>query len=198
MSRAAMRGLLPAIAVTDSLSRRRLLFLAFIAAAAKSMPALAQEAPQGFVLYGSAQPLPDARFVDASGASLRLSAFRGKVLLLNVWATWCGPCRKEMPTLDRLQAKLGGGDFQVIPLSTDSRGFEAIDVFFREIGATHLGKFLDVYNEAMGNLNIVGIPTTLLIDRQGRELGRLVGPAEWDSPDMIAFLQGIIARKPAP
>jgi hypothetical protein len=85
----------------------------------------------------------------------------------------------------------------VVPLSTDSEGFKDIDAFYREIGAIHLGKYLDVYNEARGNLNSIGIPTTLLIDRRGRELGRMVGPAEWDRADMVAFLQAIIARKPA-
>ncbi len=160
--------------------------------------ASAEEAPQNILLYGSAQPLPDIRFIDEAGKALLLSAFRGKILVLDIWATWCGPCRKEMPTLDRLQARLGGSDFEVIPLSTDSQGFGAIDAFYRESGITHLAKYLDLYNEAMGRLNMLGIPTALLIDRQGRELGRLVGPAEWDRDDMIAFLKAIIARKPAP
>jgi thiol-disulfide isomerase/thioredoxin len=179
------------------LARRRLLFLAFITAALESMPALAQEPPQNFVLDDAPQPLADVRFQDSAGKSLGLSSFRGKVVLLNIWASWCVPCRKEMPTLDRLQAKLGGADFAVLPLSID-RAMSAVDGFYGGVGIAHLGKYLDASGEAAGQLNTLGVPTTLLIDRQGRELGRLVGPAEWDGPDMIAFLQGIIARNPAP
>ena len=158
----------------------------------------AEDTPQNFVLYGASQLLPDFRFQDSAGKPLGLSSFRGKIVLLNIWATWCGPCRKEMPTLDRLQAKLGGTDFAVVPLSIDQTGMGTIESFYHEFGIEHLGKYLDADGEAASRVNTIGVPTTLLIDRQGRELGRLVGPAEWDSPDMIAFLQGVIARKPAP
>ena len=198
-----MRGRSPAIAMTDgerparALSRRRLLFLPFIIVAAQSMPALAQEAPQNFALYDAPRPLADVSFQDSAGKPLGLSSFRGKVVLLNIWASWCVPCRKEMSTLDRLQAKMGGADFAVVPLSID-RVMSAVDGFYREVGIAHLSEYLDADSGSSGQLGIVGIPTTLLIDRQGRELGRLIGPAEWDSPDMIAFLQGIIARKSAP
>jgi thiol-disulfide isomerase/thioredoxin len=161
-------------------------------------PVGAAEPPQNFVLYAAPQPLRDLRFADATGKQLSLADFRGKVVLLNIWATWCGPCREEMPTLDRLQAKLGSPDFQVLPLSIDRAGMGAIDGFYRELGIAHLAKYNDSSGEAANRLNTIGVPTTLLIDRQGRELGRLVGPAEWDSPDMIAFLKEVIAQKPAP
>ena len=142
--------------------------------------------------------MPDISFKDAAGKPLGLADFRGKLVLLNIWATWCVPCRTEMPTLDRLQARLGGPDFTVLPLSIDRKGMSAVDDFYRGIAITHLAKYLDASGEAADRLHTVGVPTTLLIDREGRELGRLLGPAEWDSPEMIAFLQKIIARKPAP
>jgi thiol-disulfide isomerase/thioredoxin len=161
------------------------------------LPVQAAEAPQNFVLYGAPQPLPDIRFFDAAGKQLSLGDFHGKVVLLNIWATWCAPCRQEIPTLDWLQAKLGGADFTVVPLSIDRKGMSAVDGFYREIGVRHLAIYLDA-RQAASRLNATGVPSTLLIDREGRELGRLVGPAEWDSPDMIAFLRGVVARKPGP
>jgi thiol-disulfide isomerase/thioredoxin len=158
----------------------------------------AEETPPNFVLEEPPKALPDIHFQDAAAKPGDLAGFRGKVVLLNLWATWCSPCRAEMPTLDRLQAKLGAADFIVVPLSIDRKGMTAVDAFYREVGIPHLGKYLDSAAEATGHLGILGLPTTLLIDRDGRELGRLVGPSDWDSPEMISFLQGVIARKPAP
>jgi thiol-disulfide isomerase/thioredoxin len=164
-----------------------------------SAPAVrADEAPSNFVLNEPPKPLPDIRFQDAAAKPVDLAGFRGKVVLLNLWATWCIPCRAEMPTLDRLQAKLGGADFVVVALSIDRKGTTAVESFYREIGIAHLGKYIDSGAEATGHLGILGLPTTLLIDREGRELGRLLGPSAWDSPEMVTFLQGVIARKPAP
>ena len=132
-------------------------------------------------------------FVDEEGHKLTLKDFRGKVVLLNVWATWCIPCRKEMPTLDALQARLGGDSFQVVELSIDEGGFPVIRQFFTEIGITHLKPYLGDSIRVMAGLAVFGLPTTILIDRDGKEMGRLVGPAEWDSPDAIAFFEKIIA-----
>ena len=145
-----------------------------------------------FVMFEAPKPVPELNFTDGEGHARTLADFKGKVILLNIWATWCVPCRKEMPTLDRLQAALGGVDFEVMPLSIDRKGMEVVNKFYDEIGIQHLSRFVDPSNEAFQKLPIVGIPTTLLIDRQGQELGRLIGPSEWDSPDMIAFLKDII------
>ena len=92
-------------------------------------------------------------------------------------------------------AVLGGTDFEVVPLSIDRKGMEVVNKFYDEIGIQHLAHFVDPSNEAFQKLTIVGVPTTLLIDRQGRELGRLIGPSEWDSPDMIAFLKDTIIKQ---
>ena len=131
-------------------------------------------------------------FVDGQGRDLTLADFRGRVVLLNLWATWCVPCREEMPTLDALQAELGGDDFEVVALSIDRAGSQIVRRFYDEIGVTNLNMYVDQTMLSMTALRTVGLPTTILIDAQGRELGRLVGPAEWDDPEMVSFLRSFI------
>lgn len=143
----------------------------------------------GFVFAVPPRPLPNLGFVDGDGRPLGLAEFRGRVVLLNIWATWCLPCLKEMPSLDRLQARIGGPDFLVLPLSIDIDGLEAVKAFYRDLELNALGVFVDESGEAANALNTIGVPTTLLLDREGRELARKVGIAEWDSAAMIAFLQ---------
>jgi thiol-disulfide isomerase/thioredoxin len=152
-------------------------------------------APENFVLRNPPAALPSLEFADGDAQPHTLADFRGKVVLLNIWATWCAPCRKEMPTLDRLQAALGGDDFKVVPLSIDRGGAERVKKFYAEIGVQHLAIYVDSSRTANSALDVVGLPVTLLIDRQGRELGRLSGPADWDAPETIAFLKSMIARK---
>ncbi len=170
-----------------------LLLLGTLLPALGPSPAAAE--PQGFLVHESPKPLPDIRFQDAGGRTLGLSDFRGKVVVLNVWATWCGPCRREMPTLDRLQAALGGADFQVIALSIDRKGLDVVRKFYGEIGIRHLAMHIDSSGNAARELGALGLPTTLLIDRAGREIGRLVGPAEWDAPDMTDFIRQRLGRQ---
>ncbi|CCV11948.1 TlpA disulfide reductase family protein [Mesorhizobium sp. STM 4661] len=162
---------------------------------ASSQPASAAEPPQNFVVHEAPVPVAEIRFEDGAGQPRTLADFYGKVVLLNIWATWCAPCRKEMPTLDRLQAKLGGQDFEVVALSMDRAGPDIVKKFYAETGVTHLALNIDTSAKAMFALGTVGLPTTLLIDRQGKEIGRLIGPAEWDAPDMVDFISGRIAAK---
>ncbi len=138
------------------------------------------------------RPLPELRFAYADGRPMTLANFRGKVVLLNLWATWCGPCREEMPALDRLQAKLGGPEFEVVALSIDQGGVPVIQDFYQELGLKALGIYSDPAMRAPSQLNVLGIPTTLMIDREGRELGRYIGPAEWDSSEMVGMIQGYL------
>ena len=160
-------------------------------------PSFAQGALQGFVVHPQPKLVPEIHFQDREGRSRTLADFRGKVVLLNIWATWCGPCREEMPTLDRLQAKLGGQDFEVVALSIDRGGFDAITKFFAEVGVQHLAMYLDSMTEAASTLSAVGLPTSLLIDRDGSEIGRLIGPAKWDSPEMVEFIRSRLTKKGA-
>jgi thiol-disulfide isomerase/thioredoxin len=134
------------------------------------------------------RPVAAFSFTDHDDAPLTLADFHGRVVLLNLWATWCGPCRKEMPALDRLQEKLGGSGFTVLPLSIDHRGGDAVARFYRELGLKSLGIYLDKSANVTYAVNAVGMPTTLLIDTQGRELGRVIGPAEWDGAAMLLRL----------
>jgi len=141
--------------------------------------------------------LPDVRFVDAGGAAKSLSDWRGKVVLLNVWATWCVPCREEMPTLDNLEAALGGKDFQVVAVNVDRGGGDKPKSFLAETGATHLALYTDPSGKLFSVVKAVGMPTTLLVDREGHEIGRLIGPADWDSPEALALLKAAIAAPPS-
>lgn len=150
--------------------------------------------PIAVPLHDTPQPLPDIAFANERGDALTLDRWRGKIVLLNVWATWCGPCREEMPTLDRLQASLGGKHFDVVALSIDRGGVGVVRRFFDEIGIKHLGIFIDETMKASRDLRILGLPATLLIGPNGQELGRLIGPAEWDTPEMIAFFETVIAN----
>lgn len=172
----------------------RWLALTLAAIVATIGPALA-DPPQNFVLRDAPAPISELRFTDGDGTPRTLADFRGKVVLLNIWATWCLSCRKEMPTLDRLQAALGGSDFEVVALSIDRGGADVVKKFYTDIGIQHLAIHVDASGKAGFALATAGLPTTLLIDAKGQELGRLIGPAEWDAPDMVAFLKSIIARQ---
>lgn len=169
--------------------------------AAAVLPWAATAAEPGFAFIDPPKALPEVRFIDGDGRNRALSDFNGKVVVLNVWATWCTPCREEMPTLDRLQGALGGDDFKVVALSIDRKGLAVVRKFYGEIGISYLATYVDSSGRAFRDLAVVGLPTTLLIDRAGREIARLVGPTEWDTPDMIALLRGRMGKQsggPAP
>jgi len=138
--------------------------------------------------------LAELSFYDGSGRRLTLADFRGQALLVNLWATWCAPCREEMPTLDRLQARLGGPDFEVIALSIDRDGDRVIAPFYAELGLEALDIYWDRGGVATVLLNVLGIPTTLLIDENGREVGRFTGPAEWDSEAVVEAIRAALGR----
>jgi thiol-disulfide isomerase/thioredoxin len=138
---------------------------------------------------GAARSLPDLRFVDAAGRSGSVQDLRGRFILLNVWATWCTPCRKEMPSLDRLQQVLGGPDFEVVALSIDRGGSFAVAAFYEDLDIRALRVYVDPSTEALTKLGALGIPLTLLVDRSGRELWRVAGPVRWDDPQVVARIR---------
>lgn len=150
---------------------------------------------------GSKPDLPaalDLKFEDAQGSTVRLADFRGKFILLNVWATWCAPCRKEMPSLDRLQAAMGSSRFEVVPLSIDRGGLDAVRPFFAEIGIQNLGIYLDQRGAIMVAAALRGLPTTILVDASGREVRRWVGPKEWDSAEAINEIRANLEAEGTP
>lgn len=139
-------------------------------------------------------PLADITFEDASGRKRTFADFRGKVVLLNLWATWCAPCRIEMPSLDRLQATTGSDRFEVVALSIDRGGASVAKKFLDDIGAKNLSLYIESSARSMAALAVTGLPTTILIDREGRQLGRFAGHAEWDSPEAKRLIAAALAR----
>lgn len=152
---------------------------------------------KNFNLFKEPRPVAAAPFKDGEGRDLDLSAFKGRVVLVNLWATWCVPCREEMPALDRLQAELGGPDFQVVAVSQDRAGTDKVKAFLAEVGAKNLALYIDTSSKTARSWGAVGLPTTFLLDREGREVGRLVGPAAWDSEDAKALIRHFIGPKSA-
>ena len=142
-----------------------------------------------FVVHPAPAPAPEIAFTGGDGKALTLADFRGRIVLLNLWATWCGPCVEEMPALDRLQARLGGPDFAVVALSVDRQGRSLVEPFLAKLGVGNLTMYLDTGNAAMRALKIRGLPTTVLFDREGREVGRIEGAAAWDSPAAAALIR---------
>ncbi len=129
------------------------------------------------------------QFYDGAGKVFGFEEFSGKAVLLNLWATWCAPCLEEMPALDRLQAALGGDTFQVVALSVDRLGHQSVLDFYEQLGITQLGVYLDPAGKSLNNLRVMGLPTSLLLDAQGRELGRYLGSAAWDSEPVLAAIR---------
>lgn len=142
----------------------------------------------GITVHARARDVPPLRFSSEAGAPLDLGAFRGRVVLLNIWATWCAPCREEMPTLDRLQGLLGGPGFEVVTLSIDGGGMAAVKPFFAQIGVRYLRPYVDTFHEA-GVIVGTGVPLTLLIDARGREVARKLGAAHWDDPAIVDLIR---------
>ncbi|WP_454909505.1 TlpA family protein disulfide reductase [Variovorax gossypii] len=163
------------------------------------IPATVPAGALPLVMRAQPIPLPELRVLDGAGRPVELASLKGKVVLLNIWATWCPPCRQEMPSLDRLQAQLGGADFQVVALSMDTgaKGLELVKSFYALEGIRHLAIYQDAETNAIFKLKAVGVPTTLLLDRQGREIGRMSGTAEWDAPKIVDALKALMRAEPA-
>ncbi len=142
------------------------------------------------------QRLPDLTFRDGGGRDRTLAEWRGRTVLFNLWATWCVPCRKEMPALDALQGRLGGANFEVVAVNIDTRALDKPQAWLKEVGINRLGFFADpsakVFQDLKAAGKAFGMPTTLLIDPQGCELGVLAGPAEWASEDAVKLVEAAL------
>ncbi|WP_237174042.1 TlpA family protein disulfide reductase [Paracandidimonas lactea] len=150
---------------------------------------------QRFMRWHTPRELPAISFQNEAGKTISLADFRGRVVLLNIWATWCPPCREEMPSLDRLNAKRGGPEFEVVALSID-RDSALVKPFYQEFGIQTLRGYFDPTSQVSNILRAPGVPTTLLIDQEGREIGRAMGPAAWDSPQVEALIDAALMRAP--
>jgi len=168
-----------------------------VATAGRIAP-LAHGEVAGVVMAARPLRVPDLAFRDADGVERRLSQWRGRTVLLNLWATWCVPCRKEMPALDELQGKLGGPAFEVVAINIDTRDADKPRSWFKEIGIAHLGYYADASAKVFQALKLVsraiGMPTTLLVDSAGCEIGTLAGPAEWASEDALKLVHAVLGR----
>ncbi len=141
--------------------------------------------------------VPDVAFKDADGHDRKLSDWHGRTVLLNLWATWCVPCRKEMPALDALQGELGGPNFEVVAVNIDTRDPQKPLAFLKEVGIKHLAYYTDtsahVYEDLKTAGKAFGMPTTLLVNRSGCEIGNMAGPAEWASSDGVKLVSAAAA-----
>jgi thiol-disulfide isomerase/thioredoxin len=205
----------------DPRSKRRLLIAASLVAAAVLAFVYAMKAKEGKEIAGAAacpgarakiaamkplvhgeiaalsvadapRPMPELTFAGADGAKMRLADFKGRTVLFNLWATWCVPCRQEMPALDRLEEKLGSKDFAVVAVNIDTARLDRPKAFLKEIGVRHLGFYADstaeVFQSLKGGGEALGLPTTAVVDANGCELAVMAGPAQWDSPEAVALL----------
>ena len=144
------------------------------------------------------KPLPELAFSGPDGQPRRLADYKGRTVLLNLWATWCVPCRQEMPALDGLQAALGGPDFEVVAINIDTRNLDRPKAWLNEAGVERLAYYADPEAKIFQDLRrvgkAVGMPTTLLVDPQGCELAHLSGPAEWASEDALRLVRAALTR----
>ena len=135
------------------------------------------------------KPLPDLPFLDADDKPHSFADLKGKVLLVNFWATWCAPCVKEMPSLDRLQAALGKDKFAILPLSLDGPSRPKVAPFYEDKKLANIGIWFDKGRKLMQAFDVSILPTSILVDATGKVVGRLEGEADWDKPDAIALLK---------
>lgn len=149
---------------------------------------LATGALSAFLVKAERPLAPELTFFDAQGKPRSLKEWKGQVVLVNLWASWCGPCRKEMPSLEALQRRFGSKDFEVVAISVDRGGVKVAQSFLDETHSGLLRLYVDPSAKAIETLRALGLPVTVLIDREGKEIGRLLGPADWSSPEALRLI----------
>jgi thiol-disulfide isomerase/thioredoxin len=163
---------------------------------ARRLAPLAQGEVAALTMATAPLRLPDLAFEDAEGKPKKLSDWRGRTVLVNLWATWCLPCRKEMPALESLQTRLGGANFEVVAVNIDTRDPEKPKNFLKEANLTRLGYFSDQKAKVFQDLKAIdralGMPTSVLVDGGGCEIATIAGPAEWDSDDAIKLITAAV------
>jgi len=165
---------------------------------ARRMAPLAKGEVAAVAVAGVPKALPALTFQDGHGATKTLADWRGRTVLFNLWATWCVPCRKEMPALDALQDKLGGPEFEVVSVNIDTRNLDKPKAWLEEVGVKRLGYFADSSAKVFQDLKAIGkafgMPTTLIVDPNGCEVATLAGPAEWASNDAINLVTAALGK----
>ncbi len=143
------------------------------------------------LVFSEPKAVPDTGFTDPDGGVHRLSDFNGRIALVNFWATWCAPCRKEMPMLSDLQDEFGGERFEVVTVATGRNSVQGIRRFFREAGVDNLPLYLDPGQGLARSMGILGLPATVILDRDGREIARMRGDAEWHGDSARAIIRAL-------
>ena len=146
------------------------------------------------LIFSDPTAVSQETFTDPSGAVYSLADFKGKHVLVNFWATWCAPCRKEMPMLSDLQTDFGGDAFEVVTIATGRNLQPAIDRFFEEIEVDNLPKYLDPRSSLARDMAVLGLPITLILDPEGNEIARLRGEAEWNGESARAVLKALLEQ----
>lgn len=141
------------------------------------------------LVHKQGKPLPALPITDEFGGETTLAAWQGKALVVNFWATWCPPCRKEMPSLDRLQSAVGGADIEVLAISQDRDGAAKAREFYDKVGVAHLAVYVDPGGALAREIGVLGLPATILVDRAGNEVARLTGEAKWDAEEVVRLMR---------
>jgi thiol-disulfide isomerase/thioredoxin len=178
--------------------RRVLLAVLYLALAgganAQGLGALATGGMRGLAVHDEARAASDLPFLRPDGTEGRLGDYAGRIVVLNFWATWCAPCREEMPSLQALQDRLGGEDFAVVTLATGFNQPQAIRRFFEETGVADLPQYRDINQQIAREMGVFGLPITVILNREGQEIARLRGDAHWDSPEAVALIEALLAE----
>ncbi|SHF28838.1 Peroxiredoxin [Ruegeria intermedia] len=166
---------------------------AALAADTQALADLRDGSLKRLILHSEPKPVSDAEFLlEDDGGTATLADYRGKYVLLNFWATWCAPCRKEMPQIAELQEEFGGDRFEVLTLATGRNSPAGIKKFFDENGITNLPRHQDPKQAVAREMGIVGLPITVIIDPDGQEIARLIGDAEWNSDSAKAIIAALL------
>ena len=160
-----------------------------------TLEALREGDMRKLVVHDAPRDLPGETFSDPEGNAHTLADYAGKVVLLNFWATWCAPCREEMPDLDALNAEFGGEDFAVVPIASGRNGLAGIRAFYAQEGIETLPILLDPQGQLSRRAGVLGLPVTVLMDRQGREIARLQGAAHWNAEEARRIIEAAIAAQ---
>lgn len=145
-------------------------------------------------LHSIAQPVPDVAFTAEDGSQISLAEYRGKYVLVNFWATWCAPCRQEMPSLDALQGEFGGASFEVVTIATGRNPPPAMKKFFEEAGIRNLPLHRDPKQALSRQMAVLGLPITVIVNPEGQEIGRLLGDADWHSDEARALIAALLSK----
>lgn len=181
----------PSIATAATVTATLFILSAWVPANAAEGPKL-EGGMEVFQVAPSVRPRPDAVWKDAAGKQVTLEDFKDKVILVNFWATWCPPCIRELPSIDRLQASMAGDDFTVVAINIDRGGKPVANRLLRRLKLKNLDLFLDRENKTVRSFGVRSMPSTFIFDRQGREVGKLEGAAEWDEPEAVALVKYFI------